>query len=72
MIKAMGLAPYAPQAMHAPKYDQLFGHFMPLTPFHPNKNKSFVAPDGSIMACHKSAWLSHHPGTGDLWTARKI
>ena len=73
-------------AMHAPKHNQLFGHFMPLTPFHPNKNKSFVAPDGSIIARHKSAWHSHHPGPGDLsafgvqgtnsyvdlWNARKV
>jgi hypothetical protein len=53
-------------AMHAPEYNQLFGHFMPLTPFHPNRNKSFVAPDGSIIARHKSAWHSNHPGPGDL------
>jgi hypothetical protein len=52
--------------MHAPEYNQLFGHFMPLTPFHPNRNKSFVAPDGSIIARHKSAWHSNHPGPGDL------
>jgi hypothetical protein len=73
-------------AMNAPRKNQLFGHFMPLTPFHPNKNKSFVAPDGSIIARHKSAWHSHNPGPGDLspfgvkgsnsyfelWRSRKI
>jgi len=53
-------------AKYAPNEHHVFGHFMPLTPFHENKNRSFVAPNGSIIARHKSAWHSHRPSPGDL------
>ena len=31
---------------------------MPLTPMHPNKNRSYVLPNGEIVALHKNAWFS--------------
>jgi hypothetical protein len=34
------------------------GDFMPLTPFHPNNNRSCLLSDGAIIAKHKNAW---HP-----------
>ena len=37
--------------------DQIIGHFLPLTPNHRNKNRSYLLPDGSILALHKDAWL---------------
>ena len=53
-------------AQFVPAPSLLFGHFMPLTPFHQNQNKAFVGQDGSIVAWHKSAWHRNHPGGGDL------
>ena len=35
----------------------LVGDFMPLTPMHPNKNRSYVLPNGEILALHKNAWF---------------
>ncbi len=40
----------------------LIGHFMPLTPNHENKNRSYVLPDGTILALHKDAWLTTAKG----------
>ena len=37
--------------------NQVIGHFLPLTPNHLNKNRSYILPDGSILALHKDAWL---------------
>ncbi len=37
--------------------NNIIGHFMPLTPNHKNKNRSYILPDGSILALHKDAWL---------------
>ena len=53
-------------SLFAPSPSILMGHFLPLTPFHSNQNKAFVAQDGSIIAWHKSAWHPSHPGPGDL------
>lgn len=53
-------------AQFAPSPKMLMGHFIPLTPSHPNQNKAFVAQDGSIVALHKSAWHSNHPTGGNL------
>lgn len=36
------------------------GDFMPLTPFHPNNNRSCLLSDGAIIAKHKNAW---HPSS---------
>ena len=38
--------------------EHVIGHFMPLTPNHINKNRSYILPDGTILALHKDAWLS--------------
>ena len=53
-------------AQYSPCSSMLMGHFIPLTPSHPNQNRAFVAQDGSIVALHKSAWHSCHPGAGEL------
>ena len=37
--------------------NQILGHFMPLTPNHRNQNRSYILPDGSILALHKDAWF---------------
>ena len=37
--------------------NQIVGHFMPLTPNHRNQNRSYILPDGSIVALHKDAWF---------------
>ena len=37
--------------------NHIIGHFMPLTPNHQNKNRSYILPDGAILALHKDAWL---------------
>jgi len=34
------------------------GTFQQLTPFHKNKNRSYILDDGSIIAQHKCAWHS--------------
>tara|TARA_Y100001968_G_C19273333_1_gene675386 strand:- start:154 stop:906 length:753 start_codon:yes stop_codon:yes gene_type:complete len=39
--------------------NQVIGHFMPLTPNHQNQNRSYILPDGSILALHKDAWLNN-------------
>jgi mannosyltransferase OCH1-like enzyme len=39
------------------KPSHLVGDFMPLTPMHPNKNRSYVLPNGEIVALHKNAWF---------------
>ncbi len=36
----------------------VIGHFMPLTPNHQNKNRSYITPDGTILALHKDAWIT--------------
>ena len=42
------------------------GTFMPLTPSLINKNRSYVSPDGIILAMHKSSWHPLHPGGGEF------
>ena len=37
----------------------VIGHFMPLTPNHANQNRSYVLPDGTILALHKDAWMTN-------------
>ena len=39
------------------KPSHLVGDFMPLTPMHPNKNRSYIMLNGEIDALHKNAWL---------------
>ena len=51
---------------HVPNLSIHHGHFVTLTPFHKNKNRAYVAPDGTILALHKSAWHQSMPGGGDL------
>ena len=53
-------------ASHVPNLSIQHGHFVTLTPFHKNRNRAFVAPDGTILALHKSAWHQSMPGGGDL------
>ena len=38
--------------------NHLIGTFMPLTPNHDNLNRSYVLPDGTILAKHKDSWFS--------------
>ena len=38
---------------------------MPLTPNHANQNRSYVLPDGTILAFHKDAWMPKING-GDI------
>lgn len=35
----------------------LIGQFLPLTPLHSQKNRSYVFPNGDIVALHKDAWF---------------
>ena len=51
---------------HVPNSRSLHGHFMPLTPFHQQRNLSYVAPSGDIIAQHKSTWHPSKPRGGDL------
>lgn len=60
---------------------RLEGIFTPLTPNHHNKNRSYILPDGWIVAQHKCAWHSKNiydfgvNGTNnyfDLWYQRKF
>ena len=39
------------------KQSHILGYFMPLTPNHKKLNTSYVLPDGTILAQHKSAWF---------------
>ncbi len=39
------------------KNSHVLGMFMPLTPFHENKNRSYIFPSGNIVALHKDAWM---------------
>lgn len=58
------------------------GHLMPLTPFHPRRNLSFVLPDGQILALFKKGWMppgevlfGRREGTNnyaDLWAQRQV
>jgi len=34
----------------------ILGQFLPLTPSHKNKNRSYILPDGTLFALHKDAW----------------
>ena len=46
-------------AYYGLQHNQIIGHFMPLTPNHKNKNRSYILPDGSILALHKDAWMEN-------------
>ena len=39
--------------------NHVVGHFMPLTPNHENQNRSYVLPNGTILALHKDAWMTN-------------
>ena len=47
------------------KETHILGHFIPLTPNHKQKNRSYVLPSGDIMAIHKDTWFPQCEG-GDL------
>ena len=47
------------------KDTHILGHFIPLTPNHRQKNRSYVLPSGDIIAIHKDAWFPNCEG-GDL------
>ena len=53
-------------ANQKPSVKYLAGAFMPLTPNLANKNRSYVSPDGVILAMHKSSWHPLHPGGGEF------
>ena len=40
------------------KSNHCLGIFQPLTPFHEKLNQSYLLPDGTIFALHKTAWSS--------------
>ena len=44
-------------AFYGSKSTQVMGTFMRLSPFHQNMNKSYLFPDGTILALHKDAWI---------------
>ena len=46
-------------AFHGLQSNHVIGHFMPLTPNHQNKNRSYILPDGTILALHKDAWITN-------------
>jgi len=45
-------------AQYGVNENHIIGHFMPLTPNHTNQNRSYVLPDGTILALHKDAWVA--------------
>ena len=47
------------------KQSHLIGNFMPLTPFHQQMNRSYILPNGNILALHKDAWMPKSKG-GDI------
>ena len=49
-------------AYYAFKRNHIIGHFIPLTPNHKNQNRSYVLPDGAIVALHKDAWVLNAKG----------
>ena len=51
---------------HTPSPHIIPGYFMALTPCHQQKNFSFVAPEGDIIALHKSTWHPSMPLGGDV------
>ena len=44
-------------AINGMKSTHILGLFMPLTPNHRIKNRSYILPDGNIVALHKNAWM---------------
>ena len=40
------------------KSTHCIGIFQPLTPFHEKLNQSYLLPDGTVFALHKTAWTS--------------
>ena len=44
-------------AINGLKKTHVLGLFMPLTPNHKLKNRSYILPDGNIVALHKNAWF---------------
>ena len=64
----IGLTPVCPTgpgvlgrslAVFGAKDTHIIGIFMPLTPLHENKNRSYILPDGTIFALHKNAWMKN-------------
>ena len=43
-------------AIHGMTSKDILGQFIPLTPSHKNKNRSYILPDGTVFALHKDAW----------------
>lgn len=52
-------------AIYGQKENHVLGYFMPLTPSHKKLNRSYVLPDGTILAQHKTAWFPNAKG-GDF------
>lgn len=44
----------------------VIGDFIPLTPMHLNMNRSYVMPNGEIIALHKNAWFNPSVAPGDI------
>ena len=53
-------------ANQEPSLNRLAGTFAPLTPNLINKNRTYISPDGRLLAMHKSSWHPLHPGGGDF------
>ena len=49
-------------AFYGLRNNHIIGHFMQLTPNHSNKNRSYILPDGTILALHKDAWVLNAKG----------
>ena len=53
------------------KASQIIGTFTTLTPNHEYKNRSYILPDGQILALHKNAWLKDaQPGDISLFSQK--
>ena len=53
-------------ANYVPNLKASHGVFAPLTPSNKNINRAYIAPDGTLMALHKSSWHNMNPGGGDF------
>ena len=53
-------------ANYVPNLKASNGVFAPLSPTLKNINRAYIAPDGTLMALHKSSWHHMSPGGGDF------